>query len=314
MPTLNKRQSEPEEDQSKWFIVTSGPDHPYTFQVEPDGYRWLLAAGLGHKSTIDWDVFETLRALDLLYTRNSPYTPADAPVPDDLSFEEIPIKERIRLGEELLKKYSVTELSAQEGTLQFLLSIGDLDWKFQKPILETLLSQTPFDAIYISDYQVAFNEHSEYAYDSPSEYNPVLLALIFSVAYDAIEPKNDIETINEGNPVWTYDDWIVCAGTELIFYEVNDVITDALPDRLRTEIVETADSIANEGHFYAFFEQEFSALAEFQFIMRAQDTNPWLGSIIADGLRTGYRNSVLILPGSDTEENNAFNASDEPGL
>lgn len=314
MPTLNKRKPDPEDDQSKWFIVTSGPNHPFTFQLEPEGYKWLLAAGLGHKSDIDWDVFETARSLDLLYTRNSSYTPADAPTPDDLSFEEIPVKERTRLGEGLVAKYSAVELSAQKGTLQFLLSIGDLDWEFQQPVLEMILSGTPFDAIVVSDYGEAFDVHGNYDYESPWGYNPILIALILSIAYDSIEPMDDVETINEGYPVWTYDDWVVCAGTELIFYAVNDVIADALPDLLRTEIAESAESIANEGKFYAFLEQEFAALSEFQFIMRAQDLNPWLGSIIADALNSGYTNSILILPGTDTEANGPFKASDEPGL
>jgi len=115
VPTLNKRQPEPEADQSKWFIVTAGPNHPFTFQLEPEGYKWLLAAGLSNESDIDWDVFGTLRSLDLLYTLNSSYTPSDAPVPDDLSFEEISDKERIRLAEGLLDKFSAAELSSKEG-------------------------------------------------------------------------------------------------------------------------------------------------------------------------------------------------------
>ena len=313
MPTLNKRQTEPEDDQSKWFVLTSGTDHPFTFQLEPEGYKWLLAAGLSHKSDIDWDVFETLRSLDLLYTLNSSYTPADAPIPDDLSFEEIPEKERARLGEGLLAKYSTTELSAQEGTLQFLLSTGGLSWEYQQPVLETILSGTPFDAPIVSDYQEAFDVYGEDFYES-SEYNPVLLALVLSIAYDAIDPMDNVETISEGHPVWVYDDWIVCAGTELIFYAVNSVVVDALPDLLRTKIMESAKSVSNEGHFYMFFKEEFAALSEFQFIMRAQDLNPWLGSIIADGLQAEYPNSILILPGADTEVNGPFEASDEPGL
>ncbi|PCR89459.1 hypothetical protein CP557_02235 [Natrinema ejinorense] len=231
-----------------------------------------------------------------------------------MSFEEIPDKERIRLGEGLLAKYSAADLSAQEGTLQFLLSIGDLNWELQQPVLETILSGTPFDALVVSDYREALDVYSEHLDRSSSEYNPVLLALVLSIAYDAIEPVDDVEMINEGDPVWTYDGWIVCVGTELIFYAVNDAVTDALPDLLHTEITETADSIDNVEHFYPFFEQEFAALSEFQFIMRAQDQNPWLGSIIADGLEAGYRNSVLILPGADTETNCPFEASDEPGL
>jgi hypothetical protein len=112
VPRLNKRQSVPEGDQSDWFIITPGPDHPLTFQLKPAGYKWLLNARMGHKSNLDWDAFQTLRSLDLIHTLDSPYTPSDAPVPDDLSFEEISVEERARLGEGLLSRFSTTELSA----------------------------------------------------------------------------------------------------------------------------------------------------------------------------------------------------------
>ena len=306
MPTLNKRQSEPEGDQSKWFILTSGPNHPFTFQLKPEGYKWLLAARLGHKSNIGWDVFDTLRSLDLLYTLDSSYTPADAPIPDDFSFEEISAEERIHLAKGLLSKFSSAELSAREGTLQFLLSFGDLDQEMQRSILEIILSETPFDPAVVSNSYEAFEGYGHRFYESFLKYNPILLALVLSVAYDAIESKDDIEAINEGDPIWVYDDWIVCAGTELIFHEISSVVTEALPDLLRAEITETAQSLGSEGHFYSFFEHEFAALSEFQFITRLKDLNPHLESIIADGLEAGYRSSVLILPGIDTKANGAF--------
>jgi len=314
VPTLNKRQPEPEADQSKWFIVTAGPNHPFTFQLEPEGYKWLLAAGLSNESDIDWDVFGTLRSLDLLYTLNSSYTPSDAPVPDDLSFEEISDKERIRLAEGLLDKFSAAELSSKEGTLRFLLSIGDLAWELQEPIMETILSATPFDPSIVSDYTEAFSSHGHGFHTLSLEYNPILLALMLGVAYDVIEPMDDVETINEGDPVWVYDDWIVCAGTELIFYAVSSTVTNALPDLLRAEISEIAESVTIEDHFYSFFEQEFAAFSEFQFISLVQDRNPRLGRIIADGLETNYRNSILILPGGDLESDGPFETNNGPIL
>lgn len=314
VPTLNKRQPEPEGDQSKWFIRTPGPNHPFTFQLKPEGYKWLLGSGLGHKRDIDWDVFEILRSLELIYTLDSSYTPSDAPIPDNFSFEEIPVKERINLGEKLLNKFRTSELSTQEATLNFFLSFGDLDWEFQQSIMEIILTGTPFDAHVISDYDVAFEEHGHGDYGLSLNYNPILLALVLSVVYDAIEPIDNVETINEGNPIWVYSDWIVCAGTELIFHTVNGVVTEALPDLLRRELGATAESIAHEGHFYSFLQHELSALSEFQFIMSVQDQNPWLGSIIAQGLKTGYRDSILILPRADTGADGPYEASNEPIL
>lgn len=305
MPTLNKRQLEPEGDQSEWFIVTSGPNHPFTFQLEPEGYEWLLAAELGHKSDIDWDVFETLRSLDLLYTLDSTYAPKDAPAPDGLSFEEIPFEERVQLAEGLLAKFSTTELSAREGTFQFLLSFGNLEWEHQEPVLEMILSGSPFDAPVISDYGEAFKEYG-YFYDTPPNYNPILLALVISVVYESIEPFDDIEGISEGNPIWTYDRWVVCAGSELIFYEISETVSEALPDQLFSEIYDAANSVQRKEHFYPFFEQEIAALSEFQAIQSIQDVNARLGKIVSNGLDAEYPYYILILPGTNAQAKGPF--------
>lgn len=314
MPTLNERKPEPEGDQSKWFIVTSGPDHPLTFQVKPEGYKWLLNSGLSDNSDLDWDVFEALHSLDLLYTLDSPYTPEDAPMPDNFSFEEIPDKERMELAEGLLVEYRTEELCSQKETLEFLLSVDELDAQYQQSVLETILSETPIDIQVMIDHGEALEVYASGLYDSPTIHNNVLLSLVFNIAYEAIDPREDVEQINEGNPVWTYEDWVVCAGTELIFHEVKGVIHDAIPDLLLEELNNTAESIAYDGQFYSFLMEEFSAICEFQFIMRAQDVNPWLGSMISDGLEADYTNSVLILPNDKKEKNGAFRASDEPGL
>jgi hypothetical protein len=69
-----------------------------------------------------------------------------------------------------------------------------------------------------------------------------------------------------------------------------------------------------EDHFYSFFEQEFAAFSEFQFISLVQDRNPRLGRIIADGLETNYRNSILILPGGDLESDGPFETNNGPIL
>ena len=313
MPTLKKRQSRPEGDQSEWFVVTSGPNHPFTFQLKPEGYRWLLNSQLGHESNIDWDVFETLRSLDLLYTLNSSYAPSDAPPPDDLSLEEIPPEQRVQLANELLAKFSATELNNKEGTLRFLLSFGNLDWLFQQPILETILSGTPFEPSVVADYDEAFEIYGGGSYESPSNYNPILLALVIDVLYDAIEPVDDEETINEGHPIWVYDDWIVYEGTELIFYEINNIVVEALPDLLNEELSETSESMVGKDDLYSFLISEFSALSSFQFTWRAQDLNPSLGVIIADGL-VDRNSSILIVPRVETEANGPFKYSDELDL
>jgi hypothetical protein len=89
-----------------------------------------------------------------------------------------------------------------------------------------------------------------------SSINSVLLGLVLGVIYDAIEPLDDIEMINEGHPIWSYDDWVVCTGSELIFYTITEAIGDTLPDSLRTEAIEYVG-----GNVYSFLEHEFAALS-----------------------------------------------------
>ncbi|WP_179233306.1 hypothetical protein [Halorubrum ezzemoulense] len=309
MPTLNKRQSEAEGDQSEWFVVISGTDHPFTFQLEPEGYKWLLSARLNHKSEFDWEVFDTLRSLNMLYTLDSEYSPVDTPMPDDLSFEELSDKKRGHLTEGLLDRYSAAQLASKKETLQFLLSIGDLEQEYLLSILDRILSGTPFISSVIFDYTEAFNKSMVDFDDSFSDYNTVLLALTLSVVYDEIEPMGNVESINEGNPIWTSDGWIFCAGTELIFHAVKDVIVESLPDLLQEEIIKSVRSNGHGQDIYSFLLKGFSSISEIQFIAYIQDLNPHLAEIVAQGLKTGYPYSILILPRSITGKNSPFESS-----
>lgn len=304
MPTFNRRNGEPEGERSKWFIRTPGSDHPYTFQVKPKGYRGLLNSGLEGGDDVDWDVFRTLRSLGQLYTLNSSYTPEDAPVPDSFAFDGLSLEQRVQFAVDLLEEYSVQELCDREGPFKFLLSFAEESWEDTQPVLEQILERTPFGAMVVADYQEAFDVHGGTIYRDV-EYSAVLLALFIRVAYDALEGM-EVSLNSEGYPIWQYDGWIVCAGTELIFYSIYDTVVEAIPELLADAIGEASQLTVGNVAFYEFFEYELGTLSEFQFVMRAQDVNPHLGFLLGEGLGAGRHDYVLMIPGADDSRNGPF--------
>lgn len=303
MPTFNKRQGEPEDDQSRWFIITPGSDHPLTFQVEPEGYNLLLNSGLEDGDDVDWDIFQTLQSLGLLYTLNSSYTPEDAPVPDSLTLNELSFSQRLEMAKQLLEGYTVTELCEWEGTFKFFRSFADDEWDDIEPVLEIILDETPFHPIVLADWEVTFDEGPFEIYRNV-EYSPILLSLALRVGYDALG-RGEIE-VNEGNPIWKFDGWIVYAGNELMYYSINDTFIEAFPAPLASALEEASKLPIATPEFYEFFENDLASLFDFEFIKRVQQINSHLGIVVADGLNEGDRSHVVMVPGDVDDANEPF--------
>lgn len=311
MPTLNRRKGDVEGNQSPWFIVTPGSNHPFTFQVEQTGYELLQNSGLGDGDDIDWDVFQLLKGLGMLYTLNTSYTPADAPIPDSVSLDELSQEDRLGVALELLDTFSPTELCENEGTLDFLLSFGSWEGS-TRPILEEILEDTPFTALTIGDWKTAIRRYIDHDLDRNTDYNPILLALFLRIGYDNLD-ESVIDENHDYEIIWHYDDWFVCAGSSVIFHTIRNGIEKKQPDPVADAISKSTGLFIKQPGFYEFFMYELSAISASQFGEYILELNEDLANVVCRGLETPEPPHYMILPAPTTGGNEPVESDAKSG-
>jgi hypothetical protein len=249
---------------------------------------------------IDWGLFYTFDDLGLLTTKGTDYEPSDA-VPSSQSFkhlEGLSDIQRADLAHSLLDQYSLTELFQHDHIIQFFLKLEDLPDDEHHRLIERFVDSAPISTKTIENSKEAFVNYIDYFGESDAEeYNQILLALVIHFAYNAwrdSEVFNEMRTANEGGLVWISDEWVVFAGSELMFYSVSNFFFEALPDSFETVVIEGTNSRGTR--IYDVLEAEVSSLCAAQAIANIREQNWALAEIFDEGFKSSLASHCLILP------------------
>lgn len=309
MPVLKRKTEDVSENE--WYIHIpnkSGNQPPvYTIQVEDAGRDMFLDLNLNHDDApnqavdIDWDLFYTLDDLGLLYTLNTEYAPRDA-APSSESFkrlDDLSAEQRANFAHSLLDTYDAQTLFQHDHIASFFLSLDGLPTSDRSTLLGRLLESTPFDVETMVNSEQVFTEYAKFLSENDSEgYNSVLLSLIAHFVYDAwdsdYELYEKLQSMNEGAPIWVWDDWVAFAGSELMFYSINSTVEESLPDPLSERSIEEGG--VQVSRFYDLLECEFSALWSAQTVTEMGRHNWALESLAQNGLQSGGASHCLIAP------------------
>lgn len=306
MPVLKKKLDAEANDEWYIHIPNSGSGPPvYTIQVRDAGRDLLLDLDLDHDDApnraadIDWDTFQTLDALDLLYTKGTDYELGDA-VPDNQitkTLDELTDKQRIEFADLLFERYTLDTLCSHSHIVQFLLSLQSLDRSRRHGVLQFLLEETPFDAAVVDTITDAFTTYTSASFANDDETpNPVAYALFARFAYEAIadasETYNDLLSSREGRPLWVWDDWVAFSGNELMFYSINETILAALPDALQTAARDEVEKVSRR--YDNLLQGALSTLCKAQTVERMSEQN-WQRARFAEaGVKHGVSYCLIV--------------------